>query len=802
MSNAAKHRKRAAEFEQLKQIDRAIASYVRAIEESEASGEDVDVALLNKVGDLALRQGRVPDAVTYYERAIEHYATSGLFNNAIALCNKVVRSAPGRSNVYFTLGRICARKGLRGDATRNFLEYATRMQSDGRIDEGMRALAEVADLMPELTEVRRLVEEHANRAGIVLPRRKTPPGPLEPVAEDAATSRFAKSQDLVFLDVDYDQPERQSAAEKARPAAADQRPPLPPVIVEAKKSRPPTIPSLRAIESALLFDPHTELVSDEELYPLAETGSEAGVTLDLSELPVMPELTEQNPLLEDFLLPPDAPSAREARLGEMEIELPNLAGDVEWIVAPVPEAAFTPDALPTREGVDAGNDVDSGGAPGRHDLTPRDELSRVNAGPSRLPFRLDPHNFILVGELPPLLLDDALVFAGLAPLTTRPGSQSIGVADVEIDEEDHLDGEFEDVDADGSDRLPFASSSAVRVTPSLPIAAVAAEAAAVATSRRDALRSQVGQAPRDWFLRRRLAEALFEAGERDAALDELETAVAGFQTDGEVGAANETVDMLVLVSPDRVPYHQKRVELAVRADDQLRLRLAYVDLADALARVGEDNRARAVYARVLEIDPWDDRARAALGDAAPPLPTSHGSDSDFVDLADFLKQGESPATTRMRMREPTVSGDEQADFDALLRHFKEGVARSLSEDDFESHYDLGVAYKEMGLLDDAIGEFQKALRSANHRLPAYEALGQCFVEQERHHVAATVLSRALHEPGLHDEQRVGVLYLLAYSCEALQRWDEARSYYQRVYATDINFRDAAARLAALEQVGR
>jgi tetratricopeptide (TPR) repeat protein len=156
----------------------------------------------------------------------------------------------------------------------------------------------------------------------------------------------------------------------------------------------------------------------------------------------------------------------------------------------------------------------------------------------------------------------------------------------------------------------------------------------------------------------------------------------------------------------------------------------------------------------------------------------------------------------MRMREPAVSGDEQKDFDSLLRHFKEGVSRSLGEEDYESHYDLGVAYKEMGLLDDAIEEFQKALRSRRHRLPAYEALGQCFVEQSRHAVAVTVLTRALHEPGLGDEQRVGVLYLLAYSCEALQRWDEARSYYSRVYATDNNFRDVAERLAALDLVAR
>ena len=120
MSNASKYRKKAVEFEQLKQFDRAVASYVRAIEENENAGEEVDVALFNKVGDLTLRQGRVTEAVTYYERAVEHYVSNTLFDNAIALCNKILRNAPGRSNVYFTLGRICGRKGLRSDATRIF----------------------------------------------------------------------------------------------------------------------------------------------------------------------------------------------------------------------------------------------------------------------------------------------------------------------------------------------------------------------------------------------------------------------------------------------------------------------------------------------------------------------------------------------------------------------------------------------------------------------------------------------------------------------------------------------------------
>lgn len=917
MSNAAKHRKKAAEFEQLRQIDRAIASYVRAVEESELAGEDVDVALLNKVGDLALRQGRVPDAITYYERAVEHYANSGLFNNAIALCNKILRNAPGRANVYFTLGRICARKGLRGDATRNFLEYATRMQQEERVDEGMRALAEVADLMPELTEVRRLVDEHADRAGIVLPRRRTPSSASMALNDQGASSSSRdKSQDLIFLEVDYGAPV--SRRTPARSITSMPTPPplaiVPAFTVEAPAPIPAPVhppaaaaaPEISpehdvsggpALDAFMIFDP-AKVVDEmettiapivapsipdpappvrepivERLAGLEDTGDFSdvgavpleGLTVDEMEsadtvvdptahprdvtwLPDEQGLAgvhmqrgfeptgEQEAFLDpdqhlDGVVPEDFAHAADD-LGVANVihaETPMESPTLDWI-----ETEEAPDLLMDATDFEALElsampELDAAIAAGVQLVSEADadeeDFELLDDSPIvvdeeppavyRAPFRIDPHDFILPGELPPLLLDDALVEAGLAALD-RVGSSAESPTGVDenwsvaaVDESSEApDSEVaqwqsspepessDDESASDEDARP------VMVTPSLPIAAVAAEATLVASSRRDALRAAVSKLPQDWLLRRRLAEALFEAGERDAGLAELEAAQQGLVGQGDLHAGADIADTLVQVAPERVAFHQKRVELSVRVQDQGRLRVAYLDLADALVRIGEENRARAVYARVLEIDPYDDRARAALGSAAPPPPPKPGSDANFVDLADWLRDDAAPASTRMRMREPAISGDEQADFDALLRHFKEGVARSLGEDDHESHYDLGVAYKEMGLLDDAIEEFQKALRSRSHRLPAYEALGQCFVEQGRHQVAATVLSRALHEPGLDDEQRVGVLYLLAYSCEALQRWDEARSYYQRVYATDIHFRDAAARLAALDQVAR
>jgi tetratricopeptide (TPR) repeat protein len=139
-------------------------------------------------------------------------------------------------------------------------------------------------------------------------------------------------------------------------------------------------------------------------------------------------------------------------------------------------------------------------------------------------------------------------------------------------------------------------------------------------------------------------------------------------------------------------------------------------------------------------------------------------------------------------------GDEQADFTDMLEKFKAGVAANVDDEDFDSHYDLGVAYREMGLIDEAVAEFQKALRGATQRLRAYEALGQCFIDRKEYDVAITTLSRALREPGLEDEDLIGVLYLLGFASEEGKKPRDAAAYYQRVFAVDIDFRDVSKRL--------
>jgi tetratricopeptide (TPR) repeat protein len=174
------------------------------------------------------------------------------------------------------------------------------------------------------------------------------------------------------------------------------------------------------------------------------------------------------------------------------------------------------------------------------------------------------------------------------------------------------------------------------------------------------------------------------------------------------------------------------------------------------------------------------------------------ADDSFVNLGDWLRDEAAPKDTRMVVQEQEPTGDEEADFQDMLRKFKQGIAENVEDEDHQSHYDLGVAYKEMGLLDEAIAEFQKALRAPVNRVPTYEALGQCFLEKEQYQMASTILARALAEKGMTDDQLVGVLYLLGVCAEARGQKDAALEYYQRVFVVDIQFRDVGDRLAAVE----
>ena len=169
-----------------------------------------------------------------------------------------------------------------------------------------------------------------------------------------------------------------------------------------------------------------------------------------------------------------------------------------------------------------------------------------------------------------------------------------------------------------------------------------------------------------------------------------------------------------------------------------------------------------------------------------------------MDLGELILGDDEEKSARMIGKEER-SGDEQRDFEVMLSQFKKGIEENIDEADTQAHYDLGVAFKEMGLLEEAIGALQKALRSDDTRLQAAEALGLCFYEKGQLQVAATVMRRAVDTDPGGDDAKIGLLYWLGRCDEEQSKTAGALVYYERVLAVDITFQDVGERINALSR---
>jgi tetratricopeptide (TPR) repeat protein len=341
--------------------------------------------------------------------------------------------------------------------------------------------------------------------------------------------------------------------------------------------------------------------------------------------------------------------------------------------------------------------------------------------------------------------------------------------------------------------------------------------------------------PENPDLHRELADRLLLAGDLPRASEELRLSLQGYEAGEDWAGASAIADRLVALEPDAINHHQKRVELAFRTGERSPLIEAYLALGDALGRAGALDKALAVYGRVQEHDPDNPRAESAIAALSPPPahaviaapappalrpappppappppapkaaapprsapPAPPKSDSSFVDLGSMILDETTPRDTRMRIdrREPEDQ-DEQREFKEILEQFKRGIEENLDTDDYEAHYDLGVAFKEMGLLDEAIAEFQKALRAPEGRLRTSEALGMAFFEKGQFAVSEAVLRRAVDMVEGGDEAKIGLIYWLGRALEAQGKSADAIASYERAMAVDIRFMDLGDRIHRL-----
>jgi tetratricopeptide (TPR) repeat protein len=179
--------------------------------------------------------------------------------------------------------------------------------------------------------------------------------------------------------------------------------------------------------------------------------------------------------------------------------------------------------------------------------------------------------------------------------------------------------------------------------------------------------------------------------------------------------------------------------------------------------------------------------------------TSH-SVADFSFVPDNIESLPLVADARSVAKPPAID----AGLAEVFEEYRVSAEADTSNGDYETHYNLGLAYQEMDLFEEALEEFQIAvgLVSAEDGTPRYlqccNLLGHCFMKKGVPRLAVKWFNKGLNAPNNSDDQRQALRFELAAAYEQAGDLNEARNLFTEIYGVNVSYRGVNERLKALE----
>ncbi|MGB7055686.1 MAG: hypothetical protein WBE28_10245, partial [bacterium] len=263
-----------------------------------------------------------------------------------------------------------------------------------------------------------------------------------------------------------------------------------------------------------------------------------------------------------------------------------------------------------------------------------------------------------------------------------------------------------------------------------------------------------------------------ELGELYLKLDSTEEAIDCFRDAEQDAWQRKDYDKALTLNkriaelrPFDLKSRQHLVEIArIREDKELKITYM-LELAEALSRREAKSEAQKVYREILQIDPDNAIAKERF------VPVERTAAS--VDLGEVL-----------RIEQSEAKADTIQSIEELVSEFRREVFESIGEGDYHSHYDLGVAYKGMGLFQEAVEEFEIAARDDGLKLKALEMTGSCYLEYDKIDDAIRVLHEGLSTEGHADQDYFGIYFLLGSCYERKNDLKSALKSYVDAYNID------------------
>jgi tetratricopeptide (TPR) repeat protein len=747
---------RAKRHEAQESWNEALYLYERAIAQLADEGNP-DPALHSRVGDLQLRLNRPKAAAAAYEESVELYIRHTDLDGAFAVCQKILRHLPELDDVYLRIARIRAMQGYTEWARQHYLTYAQLKGAKGERDVAVRVLEELVAVVPDDVDTRLFVSERliaeGRRADALMHleegyRRSVAAGDNKAAARVRERLRSLEPE-TVFGDL---VPEGEGEATQPAFEASE--------IVGRNVPKPRKSGSLARLLGALGIGRSAPPPPEPEAVPLPEEGEGRPVWERAEE-----EARVQEAAYEAAAAGMDADAFARNEPSSGVIEEPPGAAELEYVGGPASQGS-------AEEAEDAWEKTKAG------------DLSWEKRG-----------------------ADD-------------------------VDDE-----------SESSEPLGVGSAESAHAAEVEPAAEGAAALAPEATRRDDVDRPREGS-----------PSAVAPAAEGVRAAETVQPV----SEEEEMAAEEAAVLKLLADEPFVVAHHERFVRYAAKRNDRELLIEGLFHMAIALRASGLEWRAKSTLARIMSMDPGHARALEALGYGQPgaasdpflrgaaidpgavqpaaagtPAAPAHGfaesartetpatspfleplhpagivpgatrepevSEEGYVDLAAMILDDMPEPSTRWQVEFTEPPPNEEADFGKILAQFKDQVSKHLERSDARAHYDLGSAYKGMGLVHEAIAMFQKALRADPEFLPAIEVLGRCFLDLGDADAGIKVLNRGLEVKVPVEDDLLGVYYYLGNAYEMVGNPAAARDYYMKVFARDINFLDVTDRLRGLRR---
>jgi tetratricopeptide (TPR) repeat protein len=309
------------------------------------------------------------------------------------------------------------------------------------------------------------------------------------------------------------------------------------------------------------------------------------------------------------------------------------------------------------------------------------------------------------------------------------------------------------------------------------------------------------------------AQECFRAGQREAAGEALAGAALAYDALGRFDSAATIYRSLGKSAHATTDMLERWLENCERRGDGAEAAQVACELGDRALNDGRTADARHWFERARELDPKNDvsvrRLQRISGGGPAPAPgkprpagappASSPSKPAAPVPAPPSGRGADPGSEPGKV-EVAVGRGEAVTFDlgSLISEFQRGVESQLSGD-AQSHYDLGMSYREMGLLEQAVDSFRVAALDPSYALRSLEMVGRCLLDQGRFEEAIEEFGQALAQDGLDAAARLNLHYELGLAHEGCGRPDLALAEFEIVHAERPDFPDLAIKLRALRK---